>query len=68
MKTSRDVFDVILSLKNLLKHCPSWKVIVLNVSNRSGNGKVSLTVENVNDHRDPLNIDVMGKRNIAGNC
>lgn len=68
MKTSRDVLNVILSLKNLLKHCLSWIVIVLNVTNRSDNGKVSLTVENLNDHRDPLKIDVMDKRNIVGNC
>ena len=47
---------------------PAGKVIVLNIIYRSDNGKVSLTVENVNDNSDALNIDVMDKRNIGGNC
>ena len=30
--------------------------------------KASLTVKNVNDHLDALNIDVVDNRNIGGNC
>ena len=30
--------------------------------------KASLTVKNVNDHLDALNIDVVDNRNIVGNC
>ena len=35
---------------------------------RSDNGKAFLTVKNVNDHLDALNIDVMYNNNIGGNC
>ena len=36
--------------------------------NRSDNGKASVTAQNVNDHLDALNIDVVDNRNIGGNC
>ena len=39
-----------------------------NIIYRSDNGKVSLTVKNVNDHLDALNIDDVDNRNIGGNC
>ena len=39
-----------------------------NLIYRSGNGKASLTVRNVNGHLDALNIDVVDNRNIGGNC
>ena len=35
---------------------------------RSDNGNASLTVKNINDHLDALNIDVVDNRNIGGNC
>ena len=35
---------------------------------RSDNGKAFLTVKNVNDHLDALNIDAMFNNNIGGNC
>ena len=39
-----------------------------NLIYRSNNVKASLTVKNVNDHLDALNIDVVDNRNIVGNC
>ena len=39
-----------------------------NLIYRSDNGKASLTVKNDNDHLDALNIDLVGNRNIGGNC
>ena len=39
-----------------------------NIIYRSDNGKASLTVKNVNDHLDALNIDDVDNRNIGGNC
>ena len=44
------------------------KVIVSNIIYRSENGKASITVKNVNDHLDALNIDVVDHMNIGGNC
>ena len=68
-ETSRDILNEILSLKNFIeKLCPTCKVIVSNLIYRSDHGKVSLTVKNVNNHLDALNIDVVDNRNIGGNC
>ena len=68
-KTSRDILNEILSLKNFIeKLCPTCKVIVSNLIYQSDNGKASLTKKNVNDHLDALNIDVVDKKNIDGNC
>ena len=39
-----------------------------NLIYRSDNGKASLTVKNDNDHLDAVNIDLVGNRNIRGNC
>ena len=39
-----------------------------NIIYRSDNGKASLTVKNVNDHLDALNMDDVDNRNIGGNC
>ena len=47
---------------------PKRKVIVSNTIHRSDNGKASLTVKNVNDHLDALNIHVVANVNIGGNC
>ena len=68
-KTSRDILNEILSLKNFIeKLCPTCKVIVSNLIYQSDNGKASLTKKNVNDHLDALNIDVVDNKNIDGNC
>ena len=68
-ETSTDILNEILSLKNFIeKLCPTCRVIVSNLIYRSDNGKVSLTVKNVNDHRDTLNLDVVNNRNVGGNC
>ena len=47
---------------------PKRKVIVSNTIHRSDNGKASLTVVNINDHLNALNIHVVANRNIGGNC
>ena len=47
---------------------PTCKVIVSNIIYRSDKGKASLTVKNINDHLDALNLDVVDNRNIGGNC
>ena len=68
-ETSRDVLNEILSLKNFIeKMCPTCRVIVSNLIYGSDNRKAFLTVKNVNDHVDALNIDVADNRNISGNC
>ena len=68
-QTSRDILNEILSLKNFIeKLCPTCKVIVTDLIYRSDTGKASLTVKNVNDHLDALNIDAVDNRNIGGNC
>ena len=68
-ETSRDILNEILSLKNFIeKLCPTYKVIVSNLIYQSDNGKASLTVKNVNNYLDALNIDVVDNRNIGGNC
>ena len=68
-ETSRDILNGILSLKDFIEKLrPKCKVIVSNIIYRSDNGKASLTVKNVNDHLDALNIDVVDNRNIGGNC
>ena len=66
---SRDILNEILSLKNFTeKLCSTCKVIVSNLIYQSDNGKPCLTVKNVNDLLDDLNIDVVDNRNIDGNC
>ena len=66
---SRDILNEILSLKNFIeKFCPTYKVIVSNLIYRSDNVKTSLTVKNVNDHLDALDIDVVENRKFGGNC
>ena len=68
-ETSRDILNEILFLKNFIeKLCLTCTVIVPNLIYRSDNGKAFLTVKNVNDHLDALNIDVMYNNNIGGNC
>ena len=68
-ETSRDILNRILSLKNFIEKLrPKCKVIISNIIYRSGNGKASLTVKNVNNHLDALNIDIVDNRNIGGNC
>ena len=65
---SRDILNEILSLKNFIEKLrPTYKVIVPNLIYQSNNMKASLTVKNVNDHPDALNIDVVDNRNIFGN-
>ena len=68
-ETSRDILNEMLSLKNFIeKLCPTCKVIRSNLIYRSDNEKASLTVKNVNDHLDALNIEVVDNKNIGGNC
>ena len=68
-ETSWNILNGILSLKNLIEKLhPKCEVIVSNIIYRSDNGKASLTVKNVNDHLDALNIDVVDNKNIGGNC
>ena len=67
-ETSGDILNEILSLKNFIeKLCPTGKVIVSNLIYRSDIGKFPLTLKNVNDHVNGLNIDVVDKRNTGGN-
>ena len=47
---------------------PKCKVIVSNIIYLSDNGKASLTVNNINDHLDVSNTDVVDNRNIDENC
>ena len=59
----------ILPLKNFIeKFCPACKVIVSYVVYPSDNGEAYLTVKNVNDHLDALNIDVVDNIHISRNC
>ena len=44
--------------------CPTCKILIYWLDN----GKVSLSVNNVNDHLDALNIDDVDNRNIGANC
>ena len=68
-ETSRDILNRILPLKNFIeKFCPACKVIVSYVVYRSDNGEAYLTVKNVNDHLDALNVDVVDNINISRNC
>ena len=68
-ETSTDILNKILSLKNFIeKLCSTCRVIVSNLIYQSDNGKASPTVQNVNDHLYALNIDVVDKKNIGGNC
>ena len=68
-ETPRDILNGILSLKNFIgKLRPKCRVVVSNIIYRSDDGKASLTVKNVNDHLDTLNIDAVDNRNIGGNC
>ena len=68
-ETSRNILNGILSLKNFIeKFCPACKVIVSYVVYRSDNGEAYLTVKNVNDHLDALNIDVVDNIHISRNC
>ena len=62
-------FEWNIILKNLhQKNCAHNAVIISNIIYRSNNGKASLTLKNVNDHLDALNIDVVDNRNIYRNC
>ena len=57
-----------LSLKNSIENlCPTCKVTVSNLVYRSDNGKASLTMKNINDYLDAINIDLVGDRNIGRN-
>ena len=47
---------------------PKCRVVVSNIIYRSDDGKAPLTVKNVNDHLDTLNIDAVDNRNFGGNC
>ena len=59
-ETSREILNGILSLKNLIEKLRrKFKVIVSNIIYRSDNGKAYLTVKNVYDRRDAVNIDVV---------
>ena len=68
-KTSRDILNGILFLKSYIEKLrPKCNVVVSNIIYWSDNGKDSLTVKNLNDHLDALNIDVVDNRNIGRNC
>ena len=67
-ETSQEILNGILSLKNCVeKSCPTCKVTASNIIYLSNNGKAPLTVKNVNDQLDALNIDVVYNKNIGGN-
>ena len=59
-ETSREILNGILSLKNFIEKLRrKFKVIVSNIIYRSDNGKAYLTVKNVCDRLDAVNIDVV---------
>ena len=64
-ETSRNILNKTLSLKNFIEQfCPTCKVIESNLIYRPDNGKLSLTINNDNDHLDAIVDD----RNVGGNC
>ena len=68
-ETSRDILNRILSLKNFIEKLrPKCEVIASNIIYWSDDGKASLTVKNVNDDLDALNIYVVDNKNIDWNC
>ena len=47
------------------KSLPQCKIIILNVINRTDDGKASLTVDNLNNHLNFLKLDIVDNSNIG---
>ena len=59
-ETSREILNGILSLKNFIEKLRrKFKVTVSNIIYRSDNGKAYLTIKNVYDRLDAVNIEVV---------
>ena len=67
-KSSREIIDDLLSLKSfILSKLSRCKVIISTPIMRTDNAKATLTIKNMCEHLDVLNIDIVDNKNIAGN-
>ena len=67
-KSSREIIDDLLSLKSfILSKLSRCKVIISTPIMRTDNAKATLTIKNMYEHLDDLNIDIVDNKNIAGN-
>ena len=61
--------DKILNLKTFIQNSlPQYKVTISNVINRTVDGKASLTVENLNNHLNSLELDIVDNSTIGKDC
>ena len=66
-KTSREILDGLLQLKQLITTTlPNSKVILSRPTLRIDNGKAALTLANLNNHLEQLEIDFIDNTNITG--
>ena len=50
--------------KNCLRHC---QVVVINIITRTDNGKAELTIRNVKEHVNSMELDIVDNKNIGAN-
>ena len=68
-ESSPVVLDKMLNLKtSISKFSTQCKIRISNVINRTDDDKASLTVKNLNNHFNSLDLDVMDKSNIGKEC
>ena len=68
-ESSGVVLDKILNLKTFIQSSvPQSKVIIFNIINRAVNGKVSLTVENLNNYLNSLKLNIVDNSTIGKEC
>ena len=65
--TSREILNKLLKFKSLIQEkLPDCKVFISTPTLRSGNGKATLTVNQLTNHLLQLNIDIVDNRNMIG--
>ena len=68
-ESSYNVLDKILSLKQCAKkNLPESKIIILNIIERTDNGKKVLFVKRLNKHLCSLEVDIVDNSNIGKEC
>ena len=68
-ESSRVVLNKILNLKTFIQNSlPQCKVIISSVINRTDDGKAPLTVENLNNHLNSLQLDIVDNSTIRKEC
>ena len=68
-RTSRDILNQILTLKNYIEtNLPTCKVTLSNVIQRTDEPKASITINHLNEHLNELNLSLVDNSNINGSC